>query len=259
MPGKGLAEAGVRLYSWGPTGSSGSRSPSDHFERERPRAGGMAGRAFSVVRVQAPAVGVEVPPVRGKTVDLDRSRLSGGAVRRRGGCVGSAGQTDAQWRRARDQGVLLTVRRVDVGMSGLRLRHVRVALVGVPGLTAEPEQMSVGLRVWGLTWSRLDARGGRVDVDGSPSELAEGLRKWRSRFGEAGGAGRVKSSGAARPVTVSKVSGRWQLGDGEQLHVRWARVRAARDRLGPSRGGPAHLGRPGFSVDAAEWRWGFSE
>jgi hypothetical protein len=153
--------------------------------------------------------------------------------------------------RARERGVLLSARRVEVGMSGLRLRHVHIALVGVPGLTADLEQVGVGLRVWGLTWSRLDARGGRLDMNGSPSDLAESLRAWRSRFGEARGVGRGSSSTTARPVTVSKLSGRWQLGDGEELHI--GGLAFEQLGTGPARAGADRLtfGRPGLSVDAA--------
>lgn len=209
----------------------------------------MAGRRFPLFGFRAPAVGVgSAQPVARRWIWIGVGVVVALCV---GGLVASAPLARRVLvSKARDRGVLLTVARVEVGPSGVVLHQARVQLVGVPNLTADLDRVRVGVRLWGFTWSRLEAEGGRLEGSGELPELSERLGAWRARFagakGSAGG-----SSGRSRAVTVSKLSARWQLGGGEGFHASGLAFEALGD--GPARAGADRITfqRAGFSIDAA--------
>jgi len=157
--------------------------------------------------------------------------------------------------RARDRGLLLRAEQVKLGWSGLHLRGVRATLVDVPGLEVQLDDIRVGVRWFGLRWSRLQITGGRIEASGAWAELSQRLERWRARFQRAAG-GRSGGGSSERTVVVAKLSARWRSGSGEELHVSGL---AFEDLgRGPARAGADRvtLSRPGLAIDAAGFECG---
>jgi len=160
--------------------------------------------------------------------------------------------------RARERGVLLSARDVDAGLSRVRLRQVRATLVGVPDHEIRLEQVDVRVRLWGLSWSRIEVQGGRIEMAGSWPVLVERLSAWRRRHSPAKPGEQRAAKAKARAVVVSKLSAELRLAEDEKVHVSGL----AFEDLGS---GPARAGAdrvtyegPGLGVDAAGFECGVS-
>jgi hypothetical protein len=159
--------------------------------------------------------------------------------------------------RARERGVHLTLGRVDVGLTRLELRGLRMTLEGVPNLEVRLAEVDLGVRLWGLGLASVHGRGGQVETSGDWTELRERLEAWRARHrGKRRGSDDTARAGAVE-LTLSRVGVHLHLGEGEELRV----TGLALEDLGP---GPARLGadrmtfiRPGLGIDAAGFEVSF--
>jgi hypothetical protein len=153
--------------------------------------------------------------------------------------------------RARERGVLLTVGRVDPGVSRVRLRDLRATLQGVPDFEVHLAEVDLGIRFWGLGLSSAHGRGGRLMASGDWTQLRDRLAAWRARHLPKKRAAKGESPARALEMTLSGVEVRLRLGEGEDLHM----AGVAFEDLGPA---PARLGadritltRPGLGIEAA--------
>ena len=153
--------------------------------------------------------------------------------------------------RARERGVRLTLRGVDVGLSRLKLRGLRMALEGVPDFELRLAEVDLGVRLWGLGLASVHARGGQVEASGDWTKLRERLLAWRARHRSKERGSKGEAPTHAPEMTLSGVGVHLRLGEGEDFRI----VGLALEDLGPA---PARLGadrmtltRPGLGIDAA--------
>ena len=128
---------------------------------------------------------------------------------------------------ARRRNVSIEIGAVEVGWFRVSLANTVVRPVGWGGAEVRLDTVRVLLSS-SLRPIAVEASGGRITITGALAEVADGVRRWRSSFGQSGGPAGFQSV----PVAVDGLSLTW-VGAGEQI-AEASGVAARRDGSGLS-------------------------
>ena len=104
----------------------------------------------------------------------------------------------------------VTVGKVRPGWFAVKLGDVRIHLEGVDGVDVKLDEVKVSLSA-GFAVTDLAAKGGEIRLDGEPDVLAQRLRDFRKKDGEA----TEKASVTKTPISVDDLAIAWKMGGGD--------------------------------------------